>query len=436
MSAWTDRIKNHQIWTILESLGPIIDQCLALEAASADAIEGLMRLKAVLVFVGRRLDQADSHLLATAPIDGMVGNFNKAINSLNAYLSDVNAQHVVNANAQADSILGLLAQLNVPLLPEEFDGLRVASDAYRKGLEENLRSVQSSLGQISTDFQSLQSRVTELSAEVQQEKQRLSSLASEHQSQFSASQESRSKDFLDAQTARQEKFAALLAEYSQKLADQEAAFVEKSKELIDLERQKFSMLAKELHESGLETLAKMKEHLGQVEKLTGVVGNLAVTSGYQRAANEARWTARVWQGIALISMITITAFAYRAFIPLVNGQFTWEGFAGRLFVSLTVGVLAGYAISQADKYQQVERRSRKLALELEALGPFIAHLPDDKQVEFKVKVGERTFGTSDELIDHAARESPKTMIDFLKSKEIRTFITDLVKATKGGGNPG
>ena len=138
------------------------------------------------------------------------------------------------------------------------------------------------------------------------------------------------------------------------------------------------------------------------------------------------------RALAVISLGAIIVVAYKAFLPLVQDAFTWESFAGRVFVSLTVGVLAAYAISQADKYQQVERRSRKLALELEALGPFLASLPTDKQEEFRLRVGDRSFGTSDDLIDRHSADSPKSVFDVAyKSKGLTALIVEVIKATKG-----
>ena len=109
----------------------------------------------------------------------------------------------------------------------------------------------------------------------------------------------------------------------------------------------------------------------EVEKLVGVIGNLGVTSGYQKSANTAVFTARVWQTITVTALMGLIYIAYVAFLPLVHGEFIWSGFAGRVFVSLTVAVLAAYSASQADRYQKLERSNRRLALELEAIGPFI-----------------------------------------------------------------
>jgi hypothetical protein len=99
-----------------------------------------------------------------------------------------------------------------------------------------------------------------------------------------------------------------------------------------------------------------------------------------------------------------------------------------VFISFTVGILAAYAASQADKYQKAERRAEKLALELEALGPFLAPLPQEKQEAFRLTIGDRSFGLDD---GHAAHEkSPATLADLIGSKELRNLIVDIVKAAK------
>jgi hypothetical protein len=98
---------------------------------------------------------------------------------------------------------------------------------------------------------------------------------------------------------------------------------------------------------------------------------------------------------------------------------------------LTVAVLAAYAASQADKYQKLERNNRRLALELEAIGPFIAPLPLEQRHEFLLKIGDRSFGQSDESQFGPHTKSPATIVDvLLHSKELRSFITDIVKAAK------
>jgi hypothetical protein len=174
-----------------------------------------------------------------------------------------------------------------------------------------------------------------------------------------------------------------------------------------------------------DTIVQRKD---EIEKLAGVIANTGMTSGYQSAAAEAKVTGRVWQTVTIVAMLGFIGLAIYAFLPATTNEFHWPSFAGRVFVTLSVAVLAGYAGSQADKQQKAERYNRRLALELQAIGPYVAALPEDKRHEFILKIGERSFGRGDTSEDE---KSPTSTADLLASKDVRSLLTDLVKAGRG-----
>ena len=70
-----------------------------------------------------------------------------------------------------------------------------------------------------------------------------------------------------------------------------------------------------------------------------------------------------------------------------------------------------------------------MALELEAIGPYLASLPQEKQDEFRIKIGERSFGASDDLIDKRAIRSPSSALDLvLRDKKLREVLADVFKS--------
>lgn len=431
MSQWAERFRSHQIWQLLQTLGPVIDQALNREGVDPQTIEGLARLQSVLAFTGKRLAGADPYLFQNGPLDSLSTAIQGATSEVQAYVANGTPAHIVNANVQADTALACLVQLNVPLTTEDLLAAKEAAETYRRGLDKSLSEAMIVVSQFRSEFDTLRSRVTELTNDVAAERQRLSLLASEHQSQFSSAQEVRNREYADAQMVRQEKFAAILDEYSQRLTDQNSESIRQREAIARQHQVEIEELKKQFLESVNDVRDEIFERKREVEKLVGIIGNLGVTSGYQKAANEARRTVRVWQVVAVLSMLGLIALAYRAFLPIVEGGFSWSSFAGRVFVSLTVGALAAYAASQADKYQKIERRNRKLALELEAIGPYIAPLPQDKQEEFRLTIGDRSFGHNDEGMAGLNEKSPATVVDLLvKSKEFRDFITEIVKAAK------
>jgi hypothetical protein len=474
----------------MTALGPVIDRAVAREDIDPSSIDGLERVRAVLAFTGKRLAGADPQLIQLAPLDGIASLLQSMLSEIDAFITDGDAGHVTDANAQADSILAYLPAINYSFVADDWMALRDAGVSYREALEQNLLSAKESLSKIrsdfaqleqsiaelstvtidertkltslSTDFQSrfteaqenrsrefaqqveaaisqiksdvtgVQQRLSELATEIGTERDRLTSLTSEFQSQFSTAQETRNREFAEMQSNRQEKFSTLVAEYKQRLSDQNAEFSKQRDSAFQDYEKNVAALNSQYSDSAAVILDQIEQHKQDVEKLVGVIGNLGVTSGYLKTANHARLMTWIWQGVTVAAMGGIIFVAAKAFLPLVQGGFTWESFAGRVFVSLTVGVLAAYAAAQADKHIQVERRNRKLALELEAIGPFLAPLPVDKQEEFRLEMGNRSFGRDESGLDGKPEKSPASMIDILvKSKEFREFVAEIVKAAKG-----
>ncbi|HEV8712859.1 MAG TPA: hypothetical protein VGX03_08540 [Candidatus Binatia bacterium] len=432
MSDWSERFENSPIWKALSDLGPALDNAENRDAIEPQSIEAIARLRAALTFVGKRLAATDPFLIQPGPVENAAGQIQNAVSEVQQFTANGSHGHLTNANSQMDSALAYIAQLNVPLGPSELQGLKDAADQYRNSLEANAKRAAAAVATVTNDSQELGTKLKELSGEMAAERQRLSSLTADFQSQFSTAQEARNSDYTAAQASRQEKFAELVATATEALTKQDAAFT-RDREKMAQEHASALKALREGHETkAQEILGQIQDYRADVEKLVGVIGNLGVTSGYLQTANEAKITVRVWQGITVASMIALIGVAYRVFVPEVRGPFSWEGFAGRIFFTLSVGVLAAYAATQADKYQSLERRNRALALELEALGPYLAPLPEDKQQEFRLTVGDRTFGREQGGSEHPDK-SPATVIDLLlKSKEFRTFVTDIVRAARGG----
>ena len=282
MSDWTDRIDKHTVWQQMQMLGPAIDQALACDGIEPPIIEGLDRIRTILTFAGKRLAGADRQLISATSLDAIAGGLQQATSEVEAYVTDGDGSHIANANSHADTILVGLPAINYPFVTDDWTALSEAGRSYRSTLEQSLQHVHAALSSIhsdseglqqrllqlgtdlevertklaavTTDFQSqfsagqdtrnkefaeqvkaaiaqiqsdaasLQQRLTELGTEIGTERGRLTTVASEFQSQFSVAQESRSREFAEAQTNRQDKFGNIIADYSQRLTEQNAAF--------------------------------------------------------------------------------------------------------------------------------------------------------------------------------------------------------------------
>ena len=213
-------------------------------------------------------------------------------------------------------------------------------------------------------------------------------------------------------------------------------FAKQRDSFVAIAEKQLTDLNKGYEEAARRILEQVNTHRKDVEKLVGVIGNLGVTSGYQTTANDARISMWVWQGVAVLAMLGLGSFAYFAFLPAMKGGFTWEGFAMRAFLTVTVGVLAAYAANQADRFFQMEKYNRKLALELAAIDPYIALLPEEQKNKFKIEIGQRSFG-QEEAPSLKAEKSPATTLDVVAGsktlQQIVQLFSDIVQKLPKAG---
>lgn len=220
---------------------------------------------------------------------------------------------------------------------------------------------------------------------------------------------------------RAKTFDALVNEQKDTSAAVTADAKDKLAKLLDASREHHEADRNEMKHDADQILAGPRELRSEAKHLLGVIGTIGVTSGYLKVADAAGSSKRKWQVTTVIEMLGLIAVAWLAFLPLLAGTVQWESSAGRVFVSLTVGVLAAYAAHHADRHQTVEQRNRRLELELASVGPFLEPLPVEKQEEFKFLMAERIFGRADgEAI--ADGSSPATVLDLLQKKEVRDTL--------------
>lgn len=438
MSQWLHMVRGHAVWPSLEALGQALDLAVGREDVPPDALDTIQRVRTVLAFSGRRLAGVDPALLLPSSLDNINNAVQAAASECQAFASNGNTGHLDNANNHASTILSHLTTVLALSTPEELTGLSEAAASYRTAMERSAEAGKTAVTELKSSAEQVKVRLDELSSEMAAERSRLTTLTSDFQSQFSSAQDTRArefsdqqatrlKEFSDGQSSRQAKFDETLAASVQRLNEQDAEFTrqrEAAKKQADADLEK---LDAEFRTQATAILDQIESHKRDVEKLVGVIGNLGVTSGYLTTANYARRQTIIWQCVTVLAFVGLIGFAFFAFLPALNNDFSWERFAGRVVLSLAVGAFAAYAAAQADRYMETERRNRKAALELEAIGPFLAPLPEDKQQQFRLELGARTFGREERPLGRRGDKSPATLVDvLLSSKEFNKVVTEIV----------
>lgn len=509
MSQWIDRINDHPVWNELTALGPAIDRALVRAENDVSTIDGLERIRTVLASCGKRIASTDPVLLDPRALTGIVSQLTPCKTAIEAYETDGNPTHIIAANAKADDVLVALASILSAPGSDDLTVINSSLSSYRTTLETYLQSAFDVQQKVKAASESNEEKLKALETAISAEQQRLATLLLDQQTQFSTAQDKRASEFATAlteqqtksataaadqqtafstdqdtrkseyaasQIANQEKFAALLADYSTKLNDSDKDFAEKLQASTKTHEANLESLQSSYEAAAEKVLAQIRIHQKDVEKLVGVIGNLGVTSGYQKVANLARTMLFLWQFITVAALGGLILIAYQIAFPstqklssvsaesshvatqalpppavasatkvppslplLATTQATaspvsdsafYQGLATRIFLSLTFGIFAACAARQASHFLEMERKNRKLALELEALGPFIAPLDKTQQDEFRIKIGDRSFGMHESDSHDEKAADPTGALDVFSAKQLGEFAAAVAKGAK------
>src|SRR3972149_6064135 len=113
MTQWSERYNSHQVWQLLQNLGPAIDNAFNREGTDSETLDGIARLKSILIFVGRRLAGADPYLFQVVSLDNLSNALQAVTLEVQNFIANGSVGHIVNANSHGDTALSHLAQINV-----------------------------------------------------------------------------------------------------------------------------------------------------------------------------------------------------------------------------------------------------------------------------------------------------------------------------------
>jgi len=360
-----------------------------------------------------------------------------------------------------------------------------ANEAQIKVIEATLNTEQQRIATLVSEQQSQFSaaqdkRASEFAASQADYLAKYTAASTEQKTQFSTDQDSRRSAFSDLQRESQEKLSMLMSEYDQRLKDHDENFQTKEKLAAEEHKTNLEALNAQYVTQASTILSKIEKHKQEVESLVGVIGNLGVTSGYKKVADYARLMVGVWQTLTVLALAGLIFVAFLVAFPkaiasgssanLIGQQKVielkpdvglqgnvnttsdnkketqpefkataevaskphteaefYQGFATRVFLSITFGIFAAYAGRQASLFFEMEQKNRKFALELEALGPFIEPLDKPDRDKFRVQIGDRSFGVPDHDASKPKESDPVTLAGWIKSKDGVEAITNPIK---------
>jgi hypothetical protein len=384
VSVWEDRIRDHAVQksfgTALESLQRLSAEQVAL---GADQIE---RLVWVINHVRERLNAAPALAVPAQTLEQLNLQVNNLHSEVINYVGSSNAAYLGNANTAADALLEQ-ARVLPPMSPtakeaegylNEVRGLLAAVigdvDADRSRVREDteaaLEQVRVAKDKLTEQLSDVSTQVTLLQNEASSHSSQLQQMLTKQEADFTTAEARRAAEF---DGAEQERADAVAASEQKAAADHTAAVTA-------------------LTDQAASTLSRLEELQDQAEQLVGAIGVTGVAAGYDQTATREKRAADVWRlATVTVALAAAGILAFAALFTDHGDAGAWQELASRVFVSLSLAGVAAYCGRQSAEHRKAEREARNRHLQLRALNPYLANMPEEESVRLKAELAAGYF---------------------------------------------
>jgi hypothetical protein len=428
MSRWAENFENLAIHKTVESAFEALD--FETEELDSQVASEHRRLKKAFEFLKSILDGMDPELSPDAQLNSMANHFNQhVVPQVSNYVSNKNAQHLVQANDQFTSQVPTIFQMAGISKPQEsrnaIKGAEAAFDRFCKAVEKTRDNFAETAEGKATEISNLETRTSTLSAA-------LDSLQSTTEGQFSTWQ----TEFTDAQTARAEEHSEAQIsrgkEYDEALREFKSASEKDRTDIIEKHdlalRNSFAAYEGDVADKS----KSIDEMHASIKELHGLAANDSVAGGYKKGADDERRAALSWSlasmacyGLILLWVIFKGKLGFG--VADVDGL-DWPLIVTTVSVTTVAFVAAQFAGKQSRVSRMNEQRMRWFSFEIAAIDPFISSLPIEAQQKLKQELSEKLFGQ-----DRVIEDKPSKVrgLDPEAIKSVTNPITEAIKAVKG-----
>ncbi|MER1972675.1 MAG: hypothetical protein ABS880_02815 [Psychrobacter alimentarius] len=144
-----------------------------------------------------------------------------------------------------------------------------------------------------------------------------------------------------------------------------------------------------------EQLQTINDKNSELDTLLGNAAGRVIVSEYALSAEQERKAANWLRICSLVCMILIVAIAGYSFWESIHQSFDLSNSLLRLALVFLLSVPAAYLARESTKHRQQQYTHLQTSLDLKAINPYIASLPDEEQHRIKAEIAQRIFAPKD-----------------------------------------
>ena len=391
------------------------------------------RFVRVLSFLDARLQATDSAVAQLAILQQLANQLNAMLTTFNAFLQS--AAQWQQLNNQIDQLLASLVHLPTVAAATAAsqytttlaDFLELRDRAIRQA-EDRAAKMEDRVKALDSSVAAVDARGKEIQGQVNQEKSRLdqliiasqgqiAKLVQDEQLRFGDAEKQRAKITTEGEAKRDAEHKARLAELSTKF-DQMVAVNQKTiSELIEASRKTAEV-----------ALADLSTQLKEAEQIVGLIANTGMAGHYQKEANVDWWSMWILRSVATGFFIGAICAIHLLIKAVHASQVDWEMVVFRFALVAVVLIPAFYFARESALHMRREARNRRIELELSALQPFIARLPEKEAQEIIKKKADQYFGQEPQ---EGQEEANLLRNVSLRGDQVLKILTKVLAAWKG-----
>lgn len=373
-----NQFQMHPLWGSVKQLQDAIDK--ADERNEPNASEALSAIRFLASTLKSHQDPSDTAPYSKATLDAINSMLPNVISEVTNYGNNGNVAHLTNAENYADQVLHHVGLLPTALLKggaagqanKVFKAYRDDATAAIKFLREQNTELREKLEVTTQDFTTsvtaLKTEISELSGKIKQDEARLDQALTTNNDAFTAKQ-----------TEREEKFKKFLIEQGEALKSLAASDLQGIRD----------------HAEKAQTVYDQIDGLREgTEKVAGLA-SADILAGKFKEYSGQQWK---W-GVAANALGFVTLAVGLAFIAWtlsrigINEKVSWQYTMLKLGVTATIVAASAVAFRLGAIFLARSGTSKRLELELRAIGPFFADIDDPEALkEAKRAFVERSFG--------------------------------------------
>ena len=390
LDAWEVAYRQHPVWASVKAAAGSLDACP--EVTSDDERSGVDRIRFVLGYL-REQGENSLILVPRTSLDASQQAVSTIQTQLDQWIATGDVSYLTDASGP-----------RVEALLDALRGWPVSKDRYAKGIiaaaDGYVAAAQVELDRLREQAAGLKGELTTLTETLEINQAAAVAAAAAVQTQVAEVEQATGRQVLrldEALNGLQSTFAAAenarAEAHLAALAEQLAAETE-ARRLTDEQ----TVTARARWEKDAElTLAALGGYKAQAENLVNAVGLAGTSTEYCRYAEQERKSADVWRYVAAgsfgLAFVVFVLMLLAGFGGHINEDTPWQLVVFKVTGSAGLLALGYYSARESGSHRAAERAAKNIQLDLAALEPFIANMPEEQKREVRLGAARRLFVT-------------------------------------------